>query len=110
MAGADLLGEFERLVLLAILQTEEGYALPLRRRLEDATQRRISRGALYRTLDRLDGKGLVAWVLEDAAEDRGGNPRKMFRVTPAGLEALRRSHEVVATLSAGLEHLLEPGR
>jgi len=108
VSGTDLLGEFEHLVLLAILQRgHDGYAIGIRHDIERVTERAVSRGALYRTLDRLGNKSLVAWELEDAGEKRGNNPRKRFSVTPSGLEALRRSHSVVSQLSAGLEHVLE---
>ncbi len=106
--STDLLGEFERLVLLAVLQCgDDAYALPVRRVIESATDRSVSRGALYRTLDRMGDKGLVAFRFEQADETRGGNPRKVFSVTPEGTAALRRSHRVVAELSAGLEDVLE---
>lgn len=108
MSGTDLLGEFEHLVLLAILQHEQdGYAIGIRADIERVTERAVSRGALYRTLDRLGNKGLVVWELEEAGEHRGNNPRKRFSVTAAGIEALRRSQSVVSQLSAGLEHVLE---
>jgi len=108
VSGTDLLGEFEQLVLLAILQhRDDGYAILIRRAIEKVTDRSVSRGALYRTLDRLGNKELVAWQLEEAKEDRGGNPRKRFRVTPEGVIALRRSRSVVSRLSAGLEDVLE---
>ena len=108
VSGTDLLGEFEQLVLLAILQhRDDGYAIGIRRDIERVTERAVSRGALYRTLDRLGNKGLVVWELEDAGERRGNNPRKRFSVTRPGLEALRRSRSVVSQLSAGLEELLE---
>lgn len=108
MPGTDLLGEFEQLVLLAILQNgDQGYALLIRRAIEDVTDRPVSRGALYRTLDRLGAKNLVGWELEETAADRGGNPRKRFRVTPQGVRALQRSRLVVSRLSAGLHDLLE---
>ena len=109
MSGTDLLGEFEHVVLLAILQQREGgYAILIRRAIEEVAERPVSRGALYRTLDRLDGKGLVAWDLEEQTAERGGNPRKRFSVTLEGLAALRRSRSVVSQLSAGIEDLLEP--
>ncbi len=109
MSGTDLLGEFEHVVLLAILQQREGgYAILIRRSIEAVTERPVSRGALYRTLDRLGGKGLVVWELEEPTAERGGNPRKRFSVTSDGLAALRRSRSVVSQLSAGIEDLLEP--
>ena len=108
MSGTDLLGEFEQLVLLAILQhRHDGYAIGIRADIEHVTERAVSRGALYRTLDRLANKGLVDWQLEEASERRGNNPRKRFSVTRVGLEALRRSRSVVSRLSAGLEDVLE---
>lgn len=108
MSGTDLLGEFEQLVLLAVLQNrDEGYALPIRRAIEEVTERRVSRGALYRTLDRLGRKGMVEWDMEGAAEARGGNPRKRFRVTAVGVDALRRARSVVSRLSLGLDEFLE---
>ena len=108
MSGTDLLGEFEQLVLLAVLQHRgRGYALPIRRSIEEVTERTVSRGALYRTLDRLGSKGLVEWELEAPTPERGGNPRKRFAVTDAGLEALRRSRSVLQQLSEGIEDLLE---
>lgn len=108
VSGTGLLGEFEQLVLLAILQHErDGYAIGIRGEIERVTERKVSRGALYRTLDRLGNKGLVEWDLEEAGEQRGNNPRKRFSVTRLGLDALRRSHSVVSRLSTGLEKLLE---
>ena len=111
MSGTDLLGEFEQLVLLAVLQNhDEAYALPIRRAIEEVTERAVSRGALYRSLDRLGTKGMVSWEFEDASEARGGNPRKQFEVTAEGLGALQRSRSVVERLSAGLEDVLEVTR
>ncbi len=111
MADRAFLGEFEQLVLLAILQhRDDGYAILIRGAIEEVTDRPISLGALYRTLDRLESKGLVTWELESPTRDRGGNPRKRFDVTPAGVNGLRRSRSVVSRLSAGLEDLLEPAQ
>ena len=108
MGGTDLLGEFEQLVLLAILANpDEGYAIVLRKAIEEGTERSVSRGALYRTLDRLEGKGLVRWDLEESDETRGGHPRKRFHLTDGGLSALRRSRAVVRRMSLGLEDVLE---
>lgn len=102
------LGDFEQLVLLAALQLGEGaVAADLKARIEGAAERSVSRGALYATLDRLGSKGLLAWAVEDAAPERGGIPRRRFHVTPAGVEAVRRSHRAVARLSEGLDDVLE---
>lgn len=104
---AESLGEFEQLVLLAVLQLAAGaHAARIRERIESAAARRVSRGALYATLDRLTGKGFLDWEVEESTPERGGIPRRRFRVTEPGLEALRRSYAAVSTLARGLETLL----
>ena len=65
------IGEFELLVLLAILrQREAPYANRVREDLEANAERKVTRGALYRTLDRLAGKGLIEWELEPSGWKR----------------------------------------
>lgn len=94
-----IIGEFEQLVLLGILRLgDAAYALPLRESLGTIAGRRISRGALYRTLDRLADKGLLTWDVEDVAPARGGLPRRKFRVTAQGAAALRRSRRTLLKL------------
>lgn len=102
------LGEFEQYVLLATLQLgTQAYALPMRNRLTRTLGRRVARGALYRTLDRLDEKGYVDWEVERDAPSRGGHPRRLFRVTPAGVAALRASRRALIDLWGGLEGVLD---
>lgn len=102
------LGEFEQLVLLAVLQLgQEARALDIRKQLEQQADRPTARGALYATLERLVGKGHLEWEVEDTTPPRGGLPRRRFAVTRTGLNALRASRQAVANLSRGLEGLLE---
>jgi PadR family transcriptional regulator PadR len=101
------IGEFEQLVLLTLLQLDDhGYALPLRERLSEVAGRKVSRGALYRTLDRLEHKGYLEWELEDSTPVRGGHPRRRFTVTRQGVAALRASRETLLRLWDGLEEVL----
>lgn len=105
------LGELELLVLLAILrQGEEGpFANRVREDLELNADRRVTRGALYRTLDRLRQKGFVDWQLEMGdIPDRGGHPSRRLFVTTHGLNALRRSRTVLFRFFDGLEAVLDP--
>lgn len=97
-------GEFELLVLLAILrQGERPYANEVRQDLEENAGRRVTRGALYGTLDRLAGKGLVAWELEPSAvPERGGHPMRRLRVTEEGREAAEESRDVLLRFFEGL--------
>jgi DNA-binding PadR family transcriptional regulator len=100
-------GEFEQMVLLAILQQgDRAFALEVRREIEESAGRSVSRGAFYTTLDRMERKGLVRWTEEDPPEPRAGGPLRRFQVTPEGLEALRSSRAALDALSRGLDHLL----
>lgn len=107
---ADALGEFEQLVLLAVLQLgAQAHATPVREAIEEGARRRVTRGALYATLDRLTTKGFLDWEVEESTPTRGGIPRRRFRVTKEGLVALRHSYHAVRTLSRGLERVLREG-
>ena len=78
------IGEFEQMVLLAVLQQgEEAYAIQVRKELERSAQRPVSRGALYRTFDRLEAKGYVDWELEDGnpVPERGGHQLQLRRLS-----------------------------
>jgi PadR family transcriptional regulator PadR len=98
------IGEFEQMVLLGLLQLgDEAYALALRDKLGQLAGRNVSRGALYRTLDRLEEKGYVTWEIEEKQPDRGGHPRRRFSVSRAGMDALRASRRALLELWSGLE-------
>jgi DNA-binding PadR family transcriptional regulator len=104
------LGELEQEVLLAVLRMgEEGYGAALLELLEERAGRRLSRGALYTTLDRLEAKRLVRSRLADASAERGGRPRRYFALTAAGLVALRASRRRLVALWHGLESKLGEG-
>lgn len=108
MAASRHLGEFEQVVLLAILQTgggANGYAV--RRALEEDADRKVSKGAFYTTLDRLESKGYLTWELREPTEARSKLPQRHFKVTPAGLDELRRSRRTLIKMWDGLEGLLD---
>lgn len=102
------LGEFELLVLLSVLrQGEEPYANRVREDLEENAGRRVTRGALYRTIDRLVEKGLLAWELEPSQiPERGGHPMRRLLVTEEGLAAVREARDVLVTFLDGLDPVL----
>lgn len=99
------------MVLLAILQAGDGaYALEVLRQLDRRAGRRLDRGVLYKTLDRLEAKGFVEWTVEATTPARGGRRRRRFSVTPAGIEMLRASRAILQRLWEGLEPALaDPG-
>ncbi len=107
MANSHI-GEFEQMVLLAILRRgDEAYANAVRDELEANADRSVSRGALYRTFDRLASKGYVKWDFESTVvPERGGHPMRRFGVTRAGLKALRNSRNALMRMWDGLEAVL----
>ncbi len=108
MPTTFFLGEFEQLVLLSLLQLgDEGYALPLRRELSRVAGRGVSRGALYRTLERLEQKKYLRWETEEDIPKRGGHPRRRFEVTAEGVAALRASRAALMELWSGVEEVLK---
>src|SRR5262245_3353074 len=101
---AQPLGEFEQLVLLAVMRLEEGaYAVPIREEIEQRTGRPAARGAVYITLDRLEQKGYLESHLADALPERGGRPRRYYQVRAAGVRALEQSWRALRSMWEGIE-------
>jgi len=94
------LGEFEQLVLLALLKLDEpaAHALGLREELDRLSGRSVSRGALYRTLDRLEQKGYVETSTEPGGDERRGHRRRLFSVTETGKAQLRAARDTLSGL------------
>ena len=108
MQAFSSLGEFEQLVLLAVMQLgDDAYAVPVRELIVGRTGRNVARGALYTALERLEAKRLLVSRVGDPLPERGGRPRRYFTVTPDGVTLLRDARAAVASLSQGLESLLE---
>jgi DNA-binding PadR family transcriptional regulator len=102
------LGEFEHLLLLAVLRRGgEAFASDIARELEMRAGRTVSRGALYTSLDRLEDKGLVRWKVAPGSDLRDGLPRRAYTVTAAGITALRTSRGVLQRMWRGLEGVLK---
>jgi len=107
MGKAPIAG-VEQWVLLAVLRlSNEAVALDVLAELDRAAGHVVSRGALYKTLERLEAKGLLSWTLEAGSPARGGHPRRRFTVTPAGLDALRQGRARLLSLWNGIEPVLE---
>ena len=109
MSGSYI-GEFEHMVLLAIMQLGNfAYGVAIMDELEERAGRVSSRGATYMTLDRMESKGLIKSQMGKPTAERGGRAKRLFTVTPAGAEAVRRSQAAYRELSKGLEGLLGAG-
>src|SRR5471032_421917 len=103
MAGRDYLGEFEHIVVLALLRLEErAYGVTVRQEIELRTRREVSIGAVYATLDRLETKGYVKSLRGDPTPERGGRSKRFFRVSGKGLEAVNRTQRALQKMTQGL--------
>jgi PadR family transcriptional regulator len=101
------LGEFEQLLLLAVLRLgSDAFGPDIARELEGRADRAVSRGHLYTSLDRLEDKGLLRWKVASGTAARDGLPRRLYTVTPAGVASLRASRGVLQRMWRGLEGLL----
>jgi DNA-binding PadR family transcriptional regulator len=96
MSRNEALGEFEHIVLLAIVRLEaEAYGTTIRREIEARTGRQVAIGALYTALDRLERKGYVASTLSDPTPQRGGRSKRYFMLKAAAVAALKRSRQAL---------------
>lgn len=103
-----MLGEFEQLVLLALVRLgPEAYGATVRREIEKRAGRRLSISAVYTTLGRLEQKGLVRSRIGEPTPQRGGRRRKHFELLPSGARALKVAYRAFAGMAAGLEHQLK---
>lgn len=100
------LGEFELMVLLALLRLgENAYGVPIAREIEEITRRELGIGSVYAALERLEEKGLISSTLGEPTPERGGRAKRYFQVTNAGLREVRRAHKALVALWRGLPEL-----
>jgi DNA-binding PadR family transcriptional regulator len=108
MAASDLLGEFELVVLLAVLRLgDEAYGASILEEISRKTRRHVARGSVYITLDRLEAKGLLGSERGDPMPIRGGRAKRFFKLKPRGLRVLKRTLTDLGRLQEGLAPLLE---
>src|SRR5688572_5440221 len=104
MLGRDYLGEFEHIVVLALLRLEDrAYGVTVRQEIQSRTGREVSIGAVYATLDRLETKGYVRSHHGDPTPERGGRSKRFFRVTPTGVAAVSRTQHALQRMTEGLD-------
>jgi DNA-binding PadR family transcriptional regulator len=103
-----VLGDFEQLVLLALVRLgPDAYGATIRREIEAQARRELSISAVYTTLQRLEQKGLVRSRVGEPLPERGGRRRKHFALLPAGGRALKAAYEAFAGMTAGVERRLK---
>ena len=100
MGKGDHLGEFEHLVMLALLRLKDAaYGMRVRQEIQSRTERSVAIGSVYATLDRLEHKG---YVMGWAGSEEGGRARKYFRLTPDGAQALLRKQDAIQRMTEGV--------
>jgi len=100
---SDHLGEFEQLILFALLQLEgEAYGVPIRHEIERRAKRDVSQGAVYTALGRLEERGFVSSRVAEKTPDRGGRRRKYYDLEPAGAKALHRVYSELKGMASGV--------
>ncbi len=106
-----VLGEFEIVVLLAVLYLIEAeqpaYGSTIRDAIAIRANRSVARGAIYVTLDRLESKGLLASRIGDASALRDDRPKRLFKLTSSGLKSVRHAVGLVNRMQQGLEPVLQ---
>ena len=104
MPRRDYLGEFEHIVILALVRlADRAYGVTVRREIEARTGREVSIGAIYATLDRLEAKGYVRSQLGEPTPERGGRSKRFFHVTAKGMSAVNRTHRAIQSMTQGLD-------
>ena len=102
------LREFELVVLLAVLGLgDDAYPVSIRDAIEERTRRRVSRAAVFITLERLERKGFAVSHYGDPTPIRGGRAKRFFRATPHGIAAAKDALRFVQSMTAGLDEVLE---
>lgn len=103
MFGRDYLGEFEHIIVLALLRLDDrAYGVTVRQEIQLRTRREVSIGAVYATLDRLEMKGYVKSRRGDPTPERGGRSKRFFRVTAKGVAAVNRAQRALHSMTEGL--------
>ena len=103
MPKGDAIGGFEQLVLLALAHLgEDAYGVSIRKEIAARTGRDVNIGAVYATLDRLEGKGMAVSMIGEPTAERGGRAKRLFRLTGEGRAALEESCRAVAGMMKGL--------
>jgi DNA-binding PadR family transcriptional regulator len=104
MAKGDYLGEFEQLVLLALIRLEDNaYGMTIRQTIQERTRRAVAIGQVYSALERLELKGHLASHVSGPEPVRGGRSKKLYRLTPEGASALSASRGMMDRMADGLD-------
>jgi PadR family transcriptional regulator, regulatory protein PadR len=101
---APIVGEFEHLVLLALVRLGNGaYGAAIRREIIARTGRDASVGTVYMTLGRLEKKKMIVSYIGVPSHERGGRRRRHYLIDSEGQKALGRAYRAFAAMAEGIE-------
>ncbi len=102
MAKGDNLGEFEQMVMLALIHLKgDAYGVTIRREIQSRTDRQVAIGAVYATLERLGRKGYAVSMISEPVPVPGGRSKKYFELTKSGVLALKHARETMQRMAEG---------
>jgi len=103
------LGDFEQLILLALVRLgDRAYGVSIHVEIVRRARRDVTIAAVYKTLERLEDKGLIASTIGEPTAERGGRRKKFFRIQPAGRRALSHALASLRRMADGLAPDLDP--
>jgi PadR family transcriptional regulator PadR len=106
MSRYDYLGNFELMVLLAVLRVgDDAYGVPVSRELEAQSRQEVAVASVYAALQRLEEKGLVTSYVGEPTPERGGRAKRYFKVTAQGLREIRTTQRTLTRLWRGVPQL-----
>ena len=106
---AKALGEFEQLILMALLHLgDNAYGVTIRGEINERTGRTVAIGAVYTALARLLRNDYVSYRIGEPTAKRGGRRKKYYKIESPGVAALKRSYGVLFRMASGLEGSLDP--
>lgn len=109
MPASPSLGDFEQLILLALVRLgDEAYGVSIHNEIVRRAGRDVKVAAVYKTLERLEDKGLAISTVGEPTAERGGRRKKYFRIQPAGRRALAQALASLRRMTDGLSHELDP--
>ena len=109
MRQVSTLGDFEQLILLALVRLgDQAYGVSIHDEIVRRARREVTVAAVYKTLERLEDKGLIVSTLGPPTAERGARRKKFFRIQPAGRRALAQALASLRRMADGLAPELEP--
>lgn len=103
MGKGDYLGEFEQIVLLALIRLgANAYGVRIRQEIAERTSRDVKIGSVYATLERLERKGFVSSTQGEATPERGGRAKRYFKIEAPGEFALNESRRILRSMWQGI--------